>query len=82
MTESTKRYGTRRELAEYLSQNGYPISYQQLTFLSMPSNFRGPEVAYWWGNRPIHDFDVALEWARARARPTNPRRPPEQQHAR
>jgi hypothetical protein len=71
--EGKKRHGTRKELAEYLSQNGFPISYQQLTFLSMPSAFQGPPVAYWWGPRAIHDFDAALEWARARAKPTNPR---------
>jgi hypothetical protein len=72
MTEIEKRFGTRRELAGFLTQHGFPISYQLLTELSMPSNFRGPVPSYWWGNRPIYCFEDALAWARSRARPVHP----------
>jgi hypothetical protein len=57
---------TRRELAAFLTERGYPISYQTLTRLCMPGNYRGPPTAGRWSKFAMHDPSVALEWARRR----------------
>jgi hypothetical protein len=61
------RRGTRKQLAEYLREQGIPISFQTLTMLCMPSNFQGPTPVFWFGRRPIYDFDDGLAWALKRA---------------
>jgi hypothetical protein len=63
-----KRFGTRAQLATYLTDRGFPISRSKLNKLCMPSANEGPQPAYWWARRPIYDLDAALEWARARCR--------------
>ena len=68
------RKGTRQELAAFLTEQGYPTSFQTLTTLCMPSDFRGPKPAFWWGRRPIYDFDEGLKWAQQRARASSERR--------
>jgi len=60
------RRGTRRQVAEFLTANGYPLTKSVLDKLSMASVGRGPPVAYFWGNRPIYDFDEAIRWAESR----------------
>ena len=64
-----KKFGTRRELATYLSQNGFPTSFSKLNKLCAPSANEGPPPAYWWGPRPMYDLDKSLDWARSRSRP-------------
>jgi hypothetical protein len=62
-----KRRGTRRELAEFLTKEGYPISKSTLDKLLMPSaGGKGPPPEGEWGNKHIYDFDKGLRWARKR----------------
>jgi hypothetical protein len=62
-----KRRGTRRQLGEYLTSKGYPISKSTLDKLSMPSaGGKGPPAEGVWGNRLIYDFDKGLRWAQKR----------------
>ena len=60
---------TRKQLAAYLRQHGFPIGDSTLTKLCAPSIGQGPPVAAWWGRRPLFDPMVAIQWARSRLRP-------------
>ena len=60
---------TRRQLAAWLSAQGYPLSYSTITKMCSPAISSGPPVDCWWGRLPMHRPSVALEWARARLRP-------------
>jgi hypothetical protein len=62
------RYLTRRELAEFLTQRGFPISYSTLLKLAMPSRGEGPPAIGFWGNRALYDPEKALAWAKKRFR--------------
>jgi hypothetical protein len=64
------RYLTRRELAEYLTEHGFPIGRSTIDKLAMPSRGSndGPPAAGFWGNRALYDPDTALAWARSRFR--------------
>jgi hypothetical protein len=64
----SKPYLTRRELAEFLSENGYPISVSTLAKLAMPSRDEGPPHAGFWGNRALYDPEKGLAWAKKRFR--------------
>jgi hypothetical protein len=68
----SKRYLTRRELAEFLSSEGYPISESTLEKLCMPSFDKGPPAAGFWGNRALYDPNKALAWAAQRFRVDRP----------
>jgi len=59
---------TRPQLAEYLSERGFPISYSTLTKYCSPAINIGPPVEAYWGIRPLHSPLRALEWAKARLR--------------
>jgi hypothetical protein len=63
-----ERYLTRRELAGFLTEHGYPISKSTLDKLAMPSRGEGPPHAGFWGNRALYDPDKSLAWARRRFR--------------
>jgi hypothetical protein len=68
MTAVENRYLTRRELTEFLTKNGFPISYSTLLKLAMPSRNEGPPPAGYWGNRALYDPEKALAWAQKRFR--------------
>jgi hypothetical protein len=57
---------TRREIAEYLSENGYPISLNTLNRLS--ARDQGPPAAGVWRGQFLYDPNTALAWARDRFR--------------
>lgn len=63
-----ERYLTRRELAEFLTQHGFPISYSTLLKMSMPSRNDGPPAVGYWGNHTLFNGDKALTWARRQFR--------------
>jgi hypothetical protein len=65
---SSDRYLTRRELAVFLTERGFPISKSTLDKLAMPSRDEGPPHAGFWGNRALYDPDKSLAWARKRFR--------------
>jgi hypothetical protein len=66
---------TRKQLAEFLSNEGYPISVAWLNRLAMPSIGGGPPAVGMWGRRPLYDPAAALAWAEARFRPIEPEAP-------
>jgi hypothetical protein len=61
---------TRPQLAEFLSECGFPISYSTLTKYCSPAINMGPPVEAYWGPRPMHSPARALEWAKTRLRRT------------
>jgi hypothetical protein len=62
----------RRALAEWLTEQGYPISYSTITKYCSPAINCGPPTEAYWGRLPMHRPSRALEWARARLRPAAP----------
>ena len=64
---TTSRKLSRRELAAYLTEHGYPISVHTLNRLCGPAVNQGPQPAGQWGNRHIYDPPTGLEWAERRA---------------
>jgi hypothetical protein len=65
---TASRYLTRRELAEFLSKRGFPISYSTLLKMGMPSRNDGPPAEGYWGNRCLFDSKKGLAWAKHRFR--------------
>jgi len=63
---------TRKELAEFLREHGYPIGNSTLVKLCCPAVGQGPPVAAWWGNRPLYNPDDGIAWAEARLRQVDP----------
>jgi len=63
---------TRPQLAEFLSECGFPISYSTLTKYCSPAIKIGPPVEAYWGPRPMHSPVRALKWAKARLRSVKP----------
>jgi hypothetical protein len=58
---------TRRDLASYLAERGFPISVSTLAKMAMPSSGRqGPPIEAAWGNRFLYDPGKALKWAKTR----------------
>lgn len=60
---------TRRQLAEYLTANGYPTSVHTLNRLCQPSIGLGPPACGRWGvgGGDLYEPEEGLEWAKARA---------------
>ena len=57
---------TRRELADFLTSQGFKISKSTLDKMAMPSAASGPPSEGRWGNRDLYQADRALAWARKR----------------
>jgi hypothetical protein len=71
MSRPIKReYLTRRELAQYLTENGYPISFSRLNHLCAPSRGEGPPLAGVWDGRGYYDPPTGLAWGLKRFRTT------------
>ncbi len=58
---------TRRQLAGFLTENGYPTSIHLLNRLCQPSVNQGPPLAGRWGASDIYDGPEGLEWAERRS---------------
>jgi hypothetical protein len=69
MTVMDDKLLTRRQLAEFLTQAGFPTSYSTLTKYCSPAINVGPPVEAYWGRLPMHRPDRALAWAKGRLRP-------------
>jgi hypothetical protein len=69
-----KRLMTRTELCAFLNAEGFPLGASTLDKLCMPSRGEGPEIACFWGNRPLYEPERGLEWARSRLSQTRKRR--------
>jgi hypothetical protein len=66
MHSPSEKLLTRRALAEFLTERGFPISYSTLKIMAMPSRGGGPPAEAAWGNRLLYDPNKALKWAKAR----------------
>jgi hypothetical protein len=62
------KYLTRSQLAQFLTERGFPISKSTLDKLAMPVRGEGPPHVGFWGNRALYDPDKALAWAKKRFR--------------
>src|SRR5271166_3094852 len=54
------RKRTRRELAQFLTEHGYPIRINTLNRLCQPSVGQGPPPCGKWGSRDLYDDAMAL----------------------
>jgi hypothetical protein len=68
MSTSIEPYLTRRALAHFLTERGFPISKSTLDKLAMASRNEGPPAEGFWGNRALYHPDKSLAWARKRFR--------------
>jgi hypothetical protein len=68
MSRALERYMTRRELAAFLTERGFPITKSTLDKMAMPSRHDGPPCVGIWGNRVLYDPSKALSWAQRRFR--------------
>ena len=53
-------------LAEFLTDNGYPLSKSTMSKYCSPAIDTGPPVEAYWGRLPAFSPSRALAWARAR----------------
>jgi hypothetical protein len=63
-------------LAEFLTDNGYPLSKSTMSKYCSPAIDTGPPVEAYWGRLPAFSPSRALAWARARLKPVNARSRP------
>jgi hypothetical protein len=63
-TSVDPNYLTRRELAKFLTERGFPMSKSTLDKLAMPSRNEGPPHVGFWGNRALYDPERALAFLR------------------
>ena len=63
---TSNRYLTRAEVAEFLTEHGFPISRSTLEKMAMASRGEGPPHVGFWRNRAFYDPDKALAWAKHR----------------
>jgi hypothetical protein len=50
----------------FLAHNGFPLGKSTLDKICSPAVNTGPPIAGWWGNRPLHNPEQGLAWARSR----------------
>ena len=55
---------TRKQLAPWLTERGYKISYSTLSKICSPAINSGPPTECYWGRQPMHRPSRALDWAR------------------
>jgi hypothetical protein len=60
-----------RPLAEFLTDNGFPLSTSTITKYCSPAIDIGPPVEWYWGRLPAFSPSRALAWARARLKPVS-----------
>lgn len=63
---------TRRQLAKFLTEAGFPTSYSTLTKYCSPAINTGPPIEAYWGLIAMHRPSEALAWAKARLRRVRP----------
>jgi hypothetical protein len=63
------RYMTRRQLAAFLQEQGYPVTENTLHKLGAPSRGEGPEPIARWGKIILYSPAKGLEWAETQLRP-------------
>ena len=59
---------TRREAANFLTQQGYPTSVHLLNRLCGPAVNKDPRPIGRWGNRELYTEPTLLEWAQRRSK--------------
>jgi hypothetical protein len=61
-----------RRLAEFLTNEGYPIGYSTVQKYCSPAIGIGPPIHSYWGRLPAFKPDLAITWAKSRLRPVTP----------
>jgi hypothetical protein len=69
MQNDAKEFLTRPEAAEFLSAIGFKISLQTLHCYA--SRRSGPNIATYWGRRPLYRPADLRAWAESRLRPAS-----------
>jgi len=64
-----------REVADFLTAAGYPISKSTISKYCSPAINIGPPVEGYWGKLATFRPSRTLAWARARLKPANTMRP-------
>ena len=62
---------TRRQLVEYLREQGFPVTLHAMNKFCAPARGEGPPVAAFWGRIQLYEPARGLEWAEARLRPVS-----------
>jgi hypothetical protein len=65
-TSKSKPRMTRRQMGQFLRDNGFPIGDGTLDRICSPAQSKGPPVSKYWNARPLYDADEVLAWAEAR----------------
>jgi hypothetical protein len=58
-------------LAEFLTDNGYPLSKSTMSKYCSPAIDSGPPVEAYWGRLPAFSPSHALAWAKSRLKPVS-----------
>jgi hypothetical protein len=67
---ASPRYLTRKKLAAFLRDQGYPVTENMLNKRCAPARGEGPRPVARWGNKIwLYDPADGLEWAEAELRP-------------
>jgi hypothetical protein len=59
---------TRKQLAAYLREQGYPVTENQLAKACAPSRNEGPAPDAYWGRTHLYKPANGLAWAKAKLR--------------
>jgi hypothetical protein len=65
----SRRLLTRRQLAAFLRECGFPVGNSTLDKLCAPSINQGPPACAMWGKRPLYEPTAGIAWAESRLRP-------------
>jgi hypothetical protein len=57
---------TRRQLVDFLRDEGYPVTLHAMNKFCSPARNEGPQVAAYWGRLELYEPATALVWAQKR----------------
>jgi hypothetical protein len=60
---------TRRQSAQFLTAQGFPIEPRHFEKLCCPGSAKGPRVDLWFGGRALYRPEDLLAWAEGRSLP-------------
>jgi hypothetical protein len=68
---SAARHFTRKQMVEYLRDQGFPVTMHAMNKYCAPARNEGPQPVAYWGRLPLYEPESALKWAEARLRPVS-----------
>jgi hypothetical protein len=57
---------TRRQLVDFLRDEGFPVTLHAINKFCSPARNEGPPVAAYWGRLELYEPAAAVEWAEKR----------------